>query len=164
MNFKNLNINIGSKAIFFIKFLVISTVLFLIYIPLSNIIFSITISTTNVIMSLFGYGMLNLSIEKNADLSDVLINLNILAYAALILATPKIETITTFKKVSFLLSGIIFLFLMNATLIASDTIFSYTGGTSVIAYLCIMFFGTYGQVFFPFVFWFFMAKKWIFKD
>lgn len=147
-----------SKSIFFIKFIIISTLLFLLYIPLAYSLFSLTISFANFIMSLFGY-KLSLSVVENADLSDVLININILAYVALVISTPVERS----KKLYFLIFGILVLFFINSLFIASDTIFSYDS-KNIFAFLSVMFFGTFGQVFFPFIFWIILAHKWLFKN
>lgn len=160
-NFKSY-LNSESKKAFLIKFLIFSTALFLFYIPIANFLFSATLSCANLIMGVFGYKYV-LTLEPNANISDVLINLNILAYIALILATPKVKGIVK-HSTYFLIFGSIFLFLINAAFIASDTIMYYSQGVPIIPYLCVMFFGTFGQVFFPFVFWFAVSYKWVFGN
>ncbi len=167
MKFKDskakLNSNSESKCRFLIKFLVISTLLFLVYLRIAEFLFSTTLVFANLIMSILGYGY-ELSLESGADLSDVFINLNILAYIALILATPKMEGVTTNKRIYFLIPGSIFLFIINASFIASDTIISNATAEPFIPALCVMFFGTFGQVFFPFVLWFALAHEWLFGN
>ena len=157
-----INLNSGSKKAFLVKFLIISTVLFLIYLLIANFLFSVTLSVANMIMAVFGYKY-ELTLESGGNLSDVLINLNILAYISLILATPKIGRIRE-NTTYFLIFGSIFMFLVNTVFIASDTILSYSQGEPFIPYLSVMFFGTFGQVFFPFVLWFVMVHEWLFKD
>ena len=150
------------KINFLVRFLVLTIVLFIIWIPLGKIYLLLLAGVSKYVLLVMGYHV-TLITEGSpvfiyrgvvVGMEDAhLANFNIIPLVALILATPRIETV---RRVKMLAIGMFLLFAMHIIDFVSHFPMYFSG--SGIAEIVVIFMAV-GEVAVPFVLWFVLAHK-----
>ncbi len=150
------------KINFLVKFLILTFVLFIIWIPVGEVYLLLLAWASKCVLWVMGY-QVTLITEGSpvfiyrgtaVGMEDAhLANFNIIPLVALILATPRIETV---RRVKMLAIGMFLLFAMHIIDFVSHFPMYFSG--SGIAEIVVIFMAV-GEVAVPFVLWFVLAHK-----